>query len=130
MVSHLVSFHAAHFTFLSSVSKKGSSRRSMSSMRPTATPPSLPRTPDIDSEAASSHLSAGSAGSLHDIGRVRHIFTSHSKMHFYQTGNKPIFVNTFLLVHGLFNLLMLVNFDCKNIICIKINFECVFRIWG
>ena len=93
-------------------------------------PSSLPRTPDIDSEAASSHLSAGSAGSLHDIGRVRYIFTSHSIMHFYQTGNKPVFVNTFLLVHGLFNLLMLVNSDCKDIICINNNFECVFRIWG
>ncbi|XP_059484559.1 serine/threonine-protein kinase Genghis Khan isoform X4 [Neocloeon triangulifer] len=50
-------------------SHNGSSRRSLGPMRPTVTPPSLPRTPDIDSEAASSHLSAGSVGSLHDTGR-------------------------------------------------------------
>ncbi|XP_065345680.1 serine/threonine-protein kinase Genghis Khan isoform X4 [Cloeon dipterum] len=50
-------------------SHNGSSRRSLGPMRPTVTPPSLPRTPDIDSEATSSHLSAGSAGSLHDTSR-------------------------------------------------------------
>jgi hypothetical protein len=39
-------------------------------MRPTATPPSLPRTPDTEPDPPGGHLSAGSAASLHEVTRV------------------------------------------------------------